>query len=178
MPRLPVDYSKTIMYKLVCNDLTITDVYVGHTTDFRKRKNSHKSNCCNINSNTYHLKVYQIIRANGNWESWTMVQIEQYPCLNVYEAGARERYWFEELNSKLNTRVPNRSDTESSKIYRETHEHAIKINLKNTKEHRKERDRLYYEKNKERIINRQMKYYANHKDHILVQAKDRYQTNK
>jgi hypothetical protein len=34
MPCKPVDYSRTLMYKLVCNDLNITDVYTGHTTDF------------------------------------------------------------------------------------------------------------------------------------------------
>ena len=45
MPRKPIDYSKTISYKIVCNDLSITDCYVGHTTDFTKRKSHHKSDC-------------------------------------------------------------------------------------------------------------------------------------
>ena len=31
MPKKIIDYSKTIIYKIVCNDLTITEVYVGHT---------------------------------------------------------------------------------------------------------------------------------------------------
>ena len=38
MPRKETDYSKTVIYKIVCNDLTITDIYVGHTTDFVVRK--------------------------------------------------------------------------------------------------------------------------------------------
>ena len=50
MPLIPIDYSKTIIYKIVCNDLNICVVYVGSTTDFIRRKNEHKptihKNCC------------------------------------------------------------------------------------------------------------------------------------
>ena len=38
MPRLPVDYSNTYFYKIVCRDVSIPDMYVGHTTNFSKRK--------------------------------------------------------------------------------------------------------------------------------------------
>ena len=34
MPKSNCDYSRTVLYKTVCNDLNITDCYVGHTTDF------------------------------------------------------------------------------------------------------------------------------------------------
>ena len=54
MPRQEVNYNKTIMYKIVCNDLNIVDNYIGHTTDFRARKNSHKSRCMNINNLKHH----------------------------------------------------------------------------------------------------------------------------
>ena len=42
MPRLAVDYLNTIIYKIVCKDLSISDVYVGQTTNFTKRKSQHK----------------------------------------------------------------------------------------------------------------------------------------
>ena len=45
MPRLPIDYANTVIYKIVCNDLSITELYVGHTTDFIRRKWSHRNNC-------------------------------------------------------------------------------------------------------------------------------------
>ena len=38
MPKKNIDYSKTIIYKIVCNDLNIIDVYVGQTTNFTKKK--------------------------------------------------------------------------------------------------------------------------------------------
>jgi hypothetical protein len=32
------NYQNTVIYKIVCNDLSIKDLYVRHTTNFRKRK--------------------------------------------------------------------------------------------------------------------------------------------
>ena len=112
MPKKPTDFSKTLFYKLVCNDLNITECYVGHTTHFVKRRANHKNRCCNTNDKFYNLKVYKLMRETGGWENWTMVQIEHYPCNNRNEAGARERYWYELLNSNMNTQVPNRTQVE------------------------------------------------------------------
>ena len=50
MPKTNIDYSNAIIYKIVCNNLNITDVYVGHTTQFTKRKNIHKCRCNNDTS--------------------------------------------------------------------------------------------------------------------------------
>ena len=53
MPLKTIDYSKTIMYKLVCFDLNIKDIYVGHTTDFIRRRAQHKQTCNNSNCKAY-----------------------------------------------------------------------------------------------------------------------------
>ena len=37
------DYSKTIIYKICCNDENITECYIGHTTEFNNRKYKHKN---------------------------------------------------------------------------------------------------------------------------------------
>ena len=34
MQKVEIDYSNTIIYKIVCKDPLIKDVYVGHTTNF------------------------------------------------------------------------------------------------------------------------------------------------
>lgn len=106
MPKKPIDYSKTIIYKIVCNDLNIKDVYVGHTTEFTKRKCKHKYCCLNKNNSKYNYKVYQIIREHGGWNNWEMIEIEKYPCVDENEAKARENYYYDLLNSKLNTITP------------------------------------------------------------------------
>ena len=107
-----IDYSNTVIYKLICNDLNVKDIYVGHTTCFRKRKSQHKVSCSNEKRKDYNLKVYQIIRQNGGWNNWTMIEIEKFPCRDGNEARTRERYWFEELKADMNTIIPSRSKKE------------------------------------------------------------------
>ena len=42
-----LDYSNTIIYKITCNDTNVSDLYVGHTTNFIERKRGHKYSCVN-----------------------------------------------------------------------------------------------------------------------------------
>ena len=86
MPRLAIDFSKNVIYKLVCKDVNIKECYVGHTTDFTNRKYGHKSNCINPNSRDYNYYVYQFINKTGGWNNWSMIMIEEFPCKNVNEA--------------------------------------------------------------------------------------------
>ena len=72
MPKTIINYQNTIIYKLVCNDLNVDNVYVGHTTNFRNRKRSHKERCTDPNSKEYHYKVYNKIRNNEGWNNWSM----------------------------------------------------------------------------------------------------------
>ena len=147
MPRLPIDYSRTIIYKIVCNDLKIKECYVGATTQFTKRKNGHKLNCINEKSRDYNCEVYKFIRTNGGWNNWTMVMVEQYPCKTKLESGQRERHWIETLKAELNINVPSR----------------------NEKERRKQSgyDKMYYEKNKEQILKKQTQHKEEKKQYDL-----------
>ena len=70
MPKNP-NFQDTIIYKLCCNNLEVLFQYIGHTTNFNKRKYCHKHNCNNMNSKIYNLKIYQIIRDNGGWDNWS-----------------------------------------------------------------------------------------------------------
>ena len=51
-----IDYSKTIIYKITCDDSDVEDLYVGHTTDFYLRCCSHKSRCNKPTNKCYHYK--------------------------------------------------------------------------------------------------------------------------
>ena len=129
MPRIPIDYSKTIIYKLVHNeDYDNANIYIGSTTDFVKRKNAHKNCCNNENSRGYNDKRYQYIRENGGWDCFNMIEIEKFPCNDGNEARAREEYWRCHFNSQLNSIRAYRTDDEYKKYqkkyqktYRETH---------------------------------------------------------
>ena len=163
MPRLPIDYSKTIIYKIVCNDLNICDVYVGSTTDFIRRKRQHKYNCNNEKSNSYNCKVYQTIRQNGGWDNFSMVEIEKYNCNDSNEAHARERHYFELLNAKLNMVIPSRTNQE---YYKDNKEKII------------EQKKEYYETNKEKINKATKEYYKANKLKIAEQKKEYIEANK
>jgi hypothetical protein len=102
MPRTPTNYSNTLIYKIVCKDLSIDYIYVGHTTSFKDRKREHKSRATKLCS----FPLYQKINENGGWNNWDMIEIEKFPCNDANEARARERYWFEELKATLNARSP------------------------------------------------------------------------
>jgi len=60
MPKIPIDYSKTIIYKIVCNDLNVKDCYVGHTINMTKRKWAHKSRCHNDKDKNTILKYTKL----------------------------------------------------------------------------------------------------------------------
>lgn len=144
MPAKKIDYSTTVIYKIVCNDLAITDLYIGSTTNFRMRKHSHKCSCINENTIHYNTKIYQIIRDNGGWLNWSMLQIEEFPCANGNEARIRERYWCEQLNATLNCRFPIRDKTE-----------YVEANKDKIREQRKE----YRDLNKDKLNESKMRPY-------------------
>ena len=78
MPKTPINYSKTIIYRIVCKNPEVKDCYVGSTTDFKSRKRMHKK-CCNYETiKGYNIKVYQFIREHNGWENWEMLEIEKY----------------------------------------------------------------------------------------------------
>jgi hypothetical protein len=103
MPKKEVDYSNTIIYKIFCKDESITDVYVGHTTNFIQRKYLHKHSCNNLN---YNLKIYNVIRSNGGWENWDMVEIAKYNCKDATEARIKEQHHYNEIKASLNSCPP------------------------------------------------------------------------
>jgi hypothetical protein len=149
----PTDYSKLVIYKIKCNEESVLEFYVGSTTCFRTRKSRHKSN-----SEKDKQKVYEMIRANGGWENWTMTPLEEYPCNSSVEARIREEYWRETLQAKLNSNRAYLSD-----------------------EARVERDKQYqtqyYHDNAEKLLTYQKQYQQEHADKIKAQKAQYRQEN-
>ena len=103
MPKNEIDYSNTVIYKIICRDENIKDLYVGHTTNFIKRKYLHKNSCNNLNNK---LKIYKIIRENGGWNNWEMIEIAVYNCKDNTEARIKEQEHYELLKATLNSCPP------------------------------------------------------------------------
>ena len=161
MPRAAMDYSKTSIYKIVCNDLNIKDCYVGHTTDMTKRKYTHKNSCNNEKHKAHNHKIYQIIRENGGWENWNMLLVEKFPCKDQYEACKREREVYEELDAKMNTYRPYLTQEELKEYHKKYREE--------NKEERKEYEKQYYQEHKQY----KKQYYQEHKTEIIEKQKEK-----
>ena len=131
-----INYNKSIIYKICCNDLKIKEIYIGSTTNFTKRKQLHKSCCNNINGKLHHLKLYKCIRDNGGWVNWSMILIDTVSCESKLELLKIEREYIEKNNSVLNCQIPSRTNKEYKKQYREV---------------KKEYNSEYYQNNKQKI---------------------------
>lgn len=183
MPKVQTDYSNTIIYKLCCRDTTISDIYIGHTTNFIKRKNHHK--LC-INDDKYDRYVYKFIRDNGGWDNWTMVQLQECNCKNKREAEAVEHDWIQNLEPSLNTNKPYAKCKEEPQKYKqdwyeENKEEILekaKDRYNNNKEIIKQKVKQYAEENKEQIAEKQKIYREKNKEKLSEQKKIYREQNK
>jgi len=140
MPRLPIDYSKGMIYVIRCNDKNVIDEYIGSTTEFIKRRYVHKNSVINEKCQGYNTKIYQTIRENGGWENWSMIMIEEYPCENKRQLEMREEQIRSERKASLN---------------------VIKafISEEEKKDYQKIYNPLYYDKNREKCLEQKKEYY-------------------
>ena len=97
-----IDYSTTPVsfYKFVCDDVEIKSSYVGHTTNFIKRKSDHRYRYNDKKSKDN--KLYTTIRENGGWDNWKMVEIENRIVKDKREAQRIEQEYMEQLQTSLN----------------------------------------------------------------------------
>jgi hypothetical protein len=155
MPKTAIDYSKTQIYKLKHkDDYNDENIYVGHTTNWVKRKYHHNWCCKSENNKEYGEKKYKYIRENGGWDEWIMDWIENYPCNNEREAQAREQYHIDLNNSRLN-----------------------EVRAFTTQEEHRERRREYKEENKEKLKEDNKNWYENNKGNHRQKAKKWYDNN-
>jgi hypothetical protein len=189
MPKQDIDYSKTIIYKLRhITDINDTEVYIGHTTNFSKRKAQHKQSCNCITGETYNEKKYETIRSKGGWEEWEMLPIELYPCSNKIEAVIKEEYWRNHYNAQLNSLKAHTTEQERKEalktymkvynpVYQELHKEHIKEQKKEYYQANREdtliKNRINYEMNKEATLKQQKKYYEKNKDKRLAYSKEK-----
>ena len=173
-----VNYNKSIIYKLCCKDINITEIYIGSTTNFKNRKNKHKWACNNINSKSYNYYVYKFIREHGGFENWDMIMICEYSCENKKELEKKEREYIELHKATLNKQIPTRTDEE---YYNDNQEYKKKYHKEyynENKERISENKKEYYNENKEIIKDQQKVYQEKNKERISENKKEYYEKNK
>ena len=180
MPKKAIDYSNCCIYKIEHIE-NVSLVYVGHTTNFTKRKYKHKSNCKNETSKEYNHKVYQMIRENGGWEAFNMIEVEKYSCNDKREASRRENEVMKELKTNMNTikSYCSREETlERRRQYFENNKESYKEYREKNKEMYKDLRKKYYEKNKSQLLEQQKESYINNKEKFKEKHKAYYEKNK
>ena len=152
------DYANTVIYKICCKNIDITDIYVGHTTNIKKRIRHHKDSCNYSKDKHYHYKVYDFIRNNGGWDNWEIIVLEEYPCNSFSDAIIKEREYYETLKATLNMIYPQRTNEE---YYNEN------------KEYKKEYGNQYRNNNREKNKEQKKQYYQNNREKINEKAKEK-----
>lgn len=188
MPKKATDYTRTIIYKIEHNENKEL-VYVGSTTDFTRRKCCHKSCCYNEDDKSFNLKVYKMIRENGGWNEFQMLEIKKFPCNDKREAEAEEERCRIELKANMNSYKAFINDTEKKEkqdfynnYYRENNREKIKIYSKKYREDNKEdiieKKKIYYQNNKDKVNDQKKKWCENNLERVLEQSRNLYQKNK
>ena len=164
-----------VMYKIIPKNKNLNYCYVGHTTDFPSRKYQHKLACINETHTKMHFKLYQVIRENGGYNEWQIIEIEKFNNKTNLEARIREQELIIEHKANLNTlnayitedeRAANKK--EITQKYREKNKELLKEQTKKYKEDHKEiiteQMKKYREENKEKIKAKTKEYIENNKE--------------
>lgn len=164
MPKLPIDYSKTVIYKIqhIDNEELL---YVGHSTNFAERKKKH-----NNSVNTSQFKVYKMIRENGGWDNFSCVIVHNFPCSSFEEARTEEDRVMREMKSNMNTYRAFTSPEEKKEQQKECYKNYYNENKKELSQKHKQ----YYNEHKDEITQYRKEYNNNHKDEIAIQKKEKF----
>ena len=146
------DYSKSKIYKIVDN--TNGNIYIGSTTQsLVQRLAGHVRNYNHyLNQNGNNVTSYQIIQ-NNNYD---IVLIEEVACENKEQLHAIERKHIES-NKCVNKYIPGRTSAEYDKQYRNLHLERIH-----------DRDKRYYQENKELIYEKRKEQMAQYQKTQVV----------
>ena len=144
------NYNNSYIYKLCCKNPEIKDFYIGSTTNFKNRKNQHKSET-KANRKKGQNNLYKCIRENGGFQNWDMILIENINVNSKLELHKKEREYIEKLKPTLNHYPP--TATEEQKRERKN-EFMKEYTLKN-KEKINEYQIEYRKKNMKKMLEKQ-----------------------
>ena len=167
------DYSKSKIYKIVCNITGL--IYIGSTLQtLNQRLQEHKRDYRRyLNGKRYYITSFKIIE-NDNYD---IILLEDFPCERKEQLHARERYFIENTEC-VNMNIP----TRTKKEYHEENKEQIKEQRKQyreeNKEQIKEQNKQYHEENKEKIKEQRKQYREENKEKIKEQRKQYHEENK
>ena len=176
MPLTKINFNtnESVIYKIYCIDGSCVYIYFGSTTNFTKRKQSHKSICNNEKHRLYNIKLYKTIRENGGWDNWKMALVEVYPCQDKKQLRIREQFYIDQQLDKINDKRAYVSEEERIESNRE----YCKARYDKNKEAVATYKKAYNEVNKEAIATYHKKHYEANKEAVAAKCKAYNEKNK
>jgi hypothetical protein len=101
-------YEKSVIYKIY-ND-NCDDFYIGSSCEYKKRVNSHKKVCNELNHKNYNVKLYKFIRDNGGIDAWKFEVLDEVSVNNHGELHKIEQDYIDTMRPQLNSANPYRKD--------------------------------------------------------------------
>ena len=99
---MPSSHSQVIFYQIICKDLEVKDIYVGHTyNNFKSEKMKHIISCSTSTCPNRNSKLYKCIRENGGLKNWSMTIIDTHSLHEYLDALKIERKYAEEKGATL-----------------------------------------------------------------------------
>ena len=168
------DIDNYVMYKIYPKNTNLNYCYIGHTNDFSHRKRHHRLPCINTNNSKAHIKLYQVIRENGGWDEWEMIELEKFNGKTKLEARIREQELMNQHNANLNMLNAYITEEERAATKKAITE---KFRIENKTKIR-EQEKKYKEDHKDVISEQMKKYRKENKDKIYEKTKEYRENNK
>ena len=91
-------------YKIVCINDNIDLCYVGATANWKARQRSHREACNTQHNRNHNIKLYKIIRENGGWGNFKMIELGTEKDLTHRQAEQIEEEYRIDLKANMNGR--------------------------------------------------------------------------
>ena len=155
-------------------------IYVGSTEDMESRIRSHKTDCYNENFHGYNYKKYQLIRANGGFDSFYFQVIDVVCTADTSVLREFEQYYIDHFKSleSMNSRNAVMSSAEYYQVNR------IEIIAKHKEHYKQNRDEIlaknaeYRKKNRDQIKSKQNAKRALNRDEYIAKYADYRENNR
>jgi len=160
-------YQKSKIYKLVSNSSEL--VYYGSTyTKLSKRLSGHKTAYKRyLNGKKNYITSYKLMELGDA----QIILVENFPCNNIEELIARERYYIES-NPCVNKVIPGRTKKEYHEVNKEKISEQHKVKYQENREERIKQVKEYSEANKDKIKEYRAEYKIKNKEEISKKRKE------
>jgi len=104
MPSSKIDYSKTLIIKIVSKDLKKKEFFLDYCQGLTNKVYLLKKQCNDEKHKKYNSDMNKFIREHGGWDNFDVIIVEEYKeCKNSSDAKMRLRYLYDKIEKESKT---------------------------------------------------------------------------